>query len=698
MRKSTSGKGVEFEERFAFYPYGTQYHRAPTPLPEEWDGDLRELAATGFTHVQFRPQWRCHERIRGAAVWDDLDRLFELAAKHKLRAVLKPMLETAPDWVFEELEGSRVGFHGVPISPFAHGAYYVGGWWPCFDNPSVVTAAADFVKRLTTRYKDHPALWFYDAWNEPVSRPLGQCQCVHSKASYREWLRRKFGTIESLNEKFGKAWTSFETIRPPASGADYAEMFLWRKWAGFAVAEQVRFVAEAVRSVDAAAHIMVHVGGSLIVQDPACGTSDDFQNRKWTDRYGTSFWIPLHPQSPTQHARAELQSSWMRRVDPSYWCHEFYPNHAAWCEPPKPSTLRRLIWSAIAGGAAGFTFWQYRSERVGNETNGYGLRNIDGSATPRSEVADSIAAALKKSGRLLVGAKRVPSGVALLFSHDSDLVGRIQAMPGGIDSIADEKSRGDYPHKKTITAIHAMCHMLGVEPDWVVPGDDLSKVKLLVVAGAEMLDAPTAEWLKNFVRKGGKLLVEFPFACRDERTWVTLARPAWGLEELLGSTEKDRVVAKETDRFSVDGFKVVLPAGAWRVELAPRKGAVVVGRWSDGAAAAVRNRFGKGEVVSLGGSLSLGYRDSWDDPALDVLGKLLVSLGAKLPAWSGTGVVTHQRKGAKITVFFALNHSEQERKIELPAAPSLVIDAEGATLKGRTLKLGPGAVWVGAYE
>ena len=67
-RKSTSGTGVEFEERFAFYPYGTQYHRAPTPLPEEWDGDLRELAATGYTHVQFRPQWRCHERIRGAAV------------------------------------------------------------------------------------------------------------------------------------------------------------------------------------------------------------------------------------------------------------------------------------------------------------------------------------------------------------------------------------------------------------------------------------------------------------------------------------------------------------------------------------------------------------------------------------------------------------------------------------------------------
>ena len=112
-----------------FFPFGAQYHRAPTPLESEWDGDLAEIAAKGYTHVQFRPQWRCHERIRGQYDFAELDRLFAVAQKHNLRVIVKPQLETAPDWVFTELGGSRMGFGGQSLPPIAHAAFYVGGWW-----------------------------------------------------------------------------------------------------------------------------------------------------------------------------------------------------------------------------------------------------------------------------------------------------------------------------------------------------------------------------------------------------------------------------------------------------------------------------------------------------------------------------------------------------------------------------------------
>ncbi len=45
-------------ETFDFFPYGCQYHRAPTPPSGEWEGDLAEIARAGYTHVQIRPQWR----------------------------------------------------------------------------------------------------------------------------------------------------------------------------------------------------------------------------------------------------------------------------------------------------------------------------------------------------------------------------------------------------------------------------------------------------------------------------------------------------------------------------------------------------------------------------------------------------------------------------------------------------------------
>ena len=216
------------------------------------------------------------------------------------------------------------------------------------------------------------------------------------------------------------------------------------------------------------------------------------------------------------------------------------------------------------------------------------------------------------------------------------------------------------------------------------------------MTGAEMIDAATARWLTSFVRKGGKLLVEFPFACRDKNTWVSPARPACGLAALLGCAEQDRVVAKSADRFTLEGAGANLPAGVWRIELAPRKKATVIGRWTNGEAAAVRHEAGKGEVVALGGSLALGFGDRWDDPAVRTLGALLASLGVKLPAWSGTGVVVNRRRGPAKDVFFVLNYAEEKRQVELPVVPSLEIEATGVAAKGRSLVLGPGAVWVGS--
>ena len=677
------------------FPYGTQYHRAPTPLPEEWEGDLKEIARAGYTHLQFRPQWRVHERIRGKRVWHDLDRLFELAEHNALRVVLKPMLETAPDWVFRELDGTRIGFHGVPISPFAHGAYYVGGWWPCFDNPQVASAAGVFVRALVRRYRAHPALWLYDLWNEPVCRPLGACHCDHSQESYRGWLRRRFGSIEQLNEAYGKAWTSYEMLRAPEEAGDYVEMFLWRQWAAFSAAEQVRVVAEAVRAADPEARTLVHVGAPGITQDVAWSASDDVQNAAHADRYGTSFWISLHPQTPTEHAGPELQSSWLRRVDPEYWCHEFYPKHANWTLPPDAQTLRRLIWSAIAGGATAFTFWQYRSERVGCETNGYGLRNIDGSPTPRSDVADEIAGILRDGGHWLAGASREPAPVALLYHREGDLISRIQVMPDAFEDLNQEPNRTDYPYKRAIHAMHAMAICLGTAPDWVLPGDDLTGRELLMVTGDEMVNEDTARWLKRFVKRGGNLLVEFPFACRDDRTWVSARRPAHGLDKLLGCREKDRRMATSQDTFRLRGFEKTLSAGLWRIELAPGAQGEVIGRWPDRSPAVIEHAYGRGRVISLGASLALAFQDRWRDPTLDALARLWSRLGLPAAPPARRGLVLHRRVGTDAEVWFAFNVAAQSRGLTLPSPLLTTLDACGAVRRGRRLTLEAGGCWVG---
>ena len=694
----TTDHGDEaFEERLAFFPYGVQYHRAPTPLPEEWAGDLAEIARVGYTHVQYRPQWRWHERIREKCTWEDLDRLFDLAAENGLRVVLKPMLETAPDWVYDDLGGTRIGFHGIPISPHANAAYYVGGWWPCFDNPQVVETAGRFVRELAARYRAHPALWMYDAWNEPRSRPMGQCHCPHSQDSYRRWLQERFGSIEELNRRLGKGWTSFESLKPPQEANDYTEMHLWRQWAGFAVSEQVRFVCEAIRGAHPEGLILAHVGACTVLQDPICDTSDDLQNARYSDRYGCSVPVEHHPRTPLDHSMLEFELDWMRRVDPSYWAHEFYTNRSCWARPPTPETLRRQIWQVIGTGAAGFTFWQYRSERFGWESNGFGMRNIDGSSTPRSDVADEIAGILKTRGDALIGARRVPSRVRLLHCRDSDMVSRLaQILPHDIGKIHEVVGTIDFPYKRGLRSAHFMYQGLGEETDYVVPGDDLANVSVLHAGAVEVMTGATADWLRDYVKQGGALVVEFPFACRDDRTWVSPARPNSGLEDLLGCTEACRVVTgSEYEDVATFPGDLRVRAGEWRVDLAPTSGEKIAA-WQDGAPAAVRNSFGKGTVLVLGINLSLSFGNtSWDDPARDAFAWVARQAGLEPPPWAQPTVWVRRRKNAEHEIWVVTNIAPDRQEIPLPATPQDVWVNNDCTLDASNrLTLAGRAVWV----
>lgn len=640
-----------------FFPYGTHYYRAPTPLPEEWEGDLDEIKKQGYTHVQYRVQWRWHERIRGEYTWDDLDKLFDLAEKYDLKVVLQPMMETAPDWVYTELEGTRIGFHGKPLDPISQTAFYVGGFLPCFDNPLVAEAVRLFITVLVNRYKSRSSLWFYDSWNEPRSRPMGQCTCKHSVNSYRNYLRNEFGSIEALNKKYGKAWMSFDTVCPPHSPSDYAELFLWRRWAGVSVANQVELVTEAIRKADPDIPVMCHIGASSVVQDPACDTSRDLLNKTKVDWYGCSLPIELCPSTPVTFNQALYQSSWMRRVDSEYWCYEFYPSKAPWSRRAAPGFIEQSILMAIASGCRGFTFWQFRSERYGEESDGYGMRNIDGTDTPRSLRCDRIANFLARTDKNFASSSPRKSKVAVYFDDKTDLLMRIQLMLCPLMSVEEINEIYDYTYKKALQGAHATLRRLGYTADFVVDGDDLSDYKAVVVSSLEMTDEKVAKTLTDYVKNGGSLLIEYPFACRDDITWVSPKRPNSGLDELTGCREVDRsVFAPEVSDIvhfegfceKTDGWHVTLETVADNVE--------VLGRWENGTPAVVERKVGNGSVITSAGNFAMYSFDNSDSKIPFVYNRVLEN--AKLSA-EVSSLWTYSRYSVDYEYRFIFNTSDK---------------------------------------
>jgi len=184
---------------------GVQYYRQPTPLPGEWDRDLGNIRGMGFDVIQLRPQWRWHERNEGELDFADLDRLFDLAEKHKLKVLFKFLLPAGPEWLFDRYDAYRVRPNGERNR---------------------------FIRAAVRRYRDRPNLLAWHAWNEPRSRPADDCACPDSMAKYRAWLAERFGTIEAFNDFTGLAVSGkgadFGAVKAPVNPGDYAGWLLFR--------------------------------------------------------------------------------------------------------------------------------------------------------------------------------------------------------------------------------------------------------------------------------------------------------------------------------------------------------------------------------------------------------------------------------------------------------------------------------------
>ena len=95
--------------------HGTQYYRAPTPLPNEWETDISRFENYGLDAFQIRINWRWNERVENVYDFSDIDRLFELAEKYDRKVIVKFLLECAPQYIFDKYGISYIqGFSFPP--------------------------------------------------------------------------------------------------------------------------------------------------------------------------------------------------------------------------------------------------------------------------------------------------------------------------------------------------------------------------------------------------------------------------------------------------------------------------------------------------------------------------------------------------------------------------------------------------------
>jgi beta-galactosidase len=515
-------------------------------------------------------------------------------------------------------------------------------------NPSSATyrrLSLRLVEALAERYGRHPALVAWHVGNEfgnDNPRDYGD----ETARAFRAWLQQRYGSIGELNERWGTAfWSqrygSFDEILPPRVAPavrNPAQVLDFDRFGSDALMEAYLDEAAVLREATPDIPITTNFMGLFRPAD----------YWKWAQHVDfVSDDAYPDPADPRSWKDAALQRDLMRSLgDGRPWIlMEQSTSAVNWRDlnaPKAPGQMRALSYQALARGADGIMYFQWRQSRRGSEKFHSAMVPHAGTDTRIWREVRELGAEL---GRLqaLAGTEVERPEVAIVVDWDSWWSIEQRATPARFD------------YAGVIAAWHHALLDLGVTTDFVARDGDLSRYRLVIAPALFVAAASDLAAFDAFVRAGGSLLVAAPAAVTDEDAALPAEGHLGPLARTLGVRLEEYTPHGPGHPVTITGA-VDSPVGQWS-EVIHAEGAEVVARFDGGPAdagpALTRASVGDGSAWYLAG-------DPVADGIRHVAGLVLADTGVRhgsLPL----GVEIVRRGGAT----FAINHGDSPAAVLL---------------------------------
>ena len=662
-----------------FY-FGVDYY--PEHWPEErWPEDARLMAEAGFNIVRLAEfAWSKMEPTDGKYDFDWLDRAISILASYNIRIVLGTPTASPPPWLMIKDPELFLMREDGRRATFGNRREY------CPNHPLYHDHTRRIVTQMVEHYADHPAVIGWQIDNEFGDR----CYCSVCEVAFRNWLRKRYGSLDELNQKWGTIFWSHvyndwaEIPVPLTTGGSpnpgLALDFYRFMSDSYVAYQQMQMNILREKCPD---HFITHnLMGFKYKQINYFDLARELDFVTW-DNYQRTRFGNLQIEIDPSHAA--LAHDTMRGLKhKNFWLMEQQAGSGGWefvGVPPRPGELRLWAYQAIAHGADGIVFFRWRTARFGTEEYWHGVLDHHAQPGRRYQEIKRMGQEIKKAGEQIAGSK-LKSPVAMMLSYDSRFAFQIQANN-------PQFSYPEHFHQFYRALYH---HQVPIEI--VSPEDDLSTYKLVIAPALHLISEDLAEKLKQYVQAGGILVVTPRTGVKDEANAVVNMPLPGLLAELCG------VEVEEYDSLASgmsNELKFMLPelvsnspvsVGVWCDVLKPITATVIACYSKDyyaGKPAVTLNQFGQGRVIYVG---TFG-----GDELYETLAGWLMELAELRPLIQvPQGVEVTKRWQGEQCLIFILNHTTQEQKIPLD---SRYIDLlKGTELTGGEISLAPRDVLV----
>jgi beta-galactosidase len=610
------------------------------------------------------------------AEWDFewLDRVMDLLHEGGVQVDLATATASPPPWL------SHAHPEMLPVLADGTRLWHGARQHYCPSSPVYRDAARRLVEAIADRYAKHPALAMWHVGNE-FGCHVPACYCDVSAEDFREWLKRRYKTIAELNRAWG---TDFWSQRY----SEWAEVIPPRRTPTWPNPSQqldfMRFSSDALLECYDIEHRV------LKERTPDVPVTTNFM----------SFFKPLDywtwaehedvvsndsypdPSDPASGMRAAMAGDLMRSLGRGrpWILMEQTTYRVNWRDinvAKAPGQMRLWSYQAVARGADGVMFFQWRQSKAGAE-------KFHSAMVPHGPFGESPASReTKQLGNELrrldsVTGSRVQSQVAVLFDWESWWGLELPSKPST-----------HLRQLEQLESYYAPLFESNITADFARAIDDLGRYRLVLAPNLYLLSDQAVANLLKYVKGGGHLVMSFFSGIVDPDDHIRLGGYPQPFIELLGLRVIDwlplaagaGVDLRFADKTSGTGTlwsELIEPGGAEVV--ATFKGGVL-----DGKPAMTRNQFGSGEATYLA--------TRPDAVAMArVLGAAASRSGVEPAQQVPQGVEAVRRNVGGKSLLFLLNHRDVAVDVPLEEAGSSLID--GTEVHRGLMRLQPRGVAV----
>ncbi|MEO8828956.1 beta-galactosidase [Lapillicoccus sp.] len=565
--------------------FGGDYN--PEQWPRSvWPEDMELMRRAGVSFVTLGVfSWSWLEPAKGEYEFGWLDEIMDLLDANGIAVDLATATATPPPWFSTAFPQTLpVDHDGHTLWPGSRQAW-------CPSDETYREHALALTGALASRYHEHPALAMWHVSNEYACHNL-PCYCDTCAAAFRRWLRRRYATLDELNEAWGTAfwsqrYTDWEQILPPRRTTSFANPTQQLDFSRFGSDTLLDFyqaekqvISERSPGVPITTNFMTMAGFRLLDYHQWASHQDVVS----TDHY-------LVDTLPDQRAELAFADDltrglaggqpWML-MEHSTSAVNWQPvNHAKW-----PGQTIRDSLAHVARGADTLGFFQWRASQSGSEKFHSGLVPHAGADSDRFREVCELGAVAARLGEL-VGSV-VESDVALLWDYQAGWAASGPAMPSSQLEYAD-----------TGLTIHRLLRERGVTVDVVHPGADLTAYRVVVVPTLYLVSDENAAAISRAAEAGAQVVVTFFSGIATPDDHVRLGGYPGAFSELLG------VRVEEFFPLMPDETVALEHGGAGRLwsEDLREQGAEVLDRYASGPltgrAALTRRTVGAGDAWYL---------------------------------------------------------------------------------------------------